>query len=189
MIALDKQDRSRQDRVWINSEDYLIQTDFSYWIGFSEKQKQLQKSVEGHTYDEFNYLYKVITLDGKEYGIPENLEEGYKELCKFYQNEQPLPHSTGKQTNVRGIDWLIDSEYIHSAFLQQYGIDLETSDMHWHKFLSLFNGLTGTKLNDIMSARFYTKPVKNDKKDGMEEMKNAWKLETLEYKKEKFKMR
>ena len=91
---------------------------------------------------------------------------------------------------ARAFDWLIDSDYIYSAFLQQYGIDLETADMHWHKFLSLFNGLTGTKLNDIISARLYVKPSKNDKKDGMEEIKNAWKLEALDiFKKEAFKMK
>jgi hypothetical protein len=192
LIALDKLDRSRQDRVWIDGEDYLIHTDFPYWIGFGKKFEQFQREgIKKFSLFELDYLYKIMkTSGGKEYGIPENRAKGYEELCKFYRNDQPLPHPTGKQSGIRGVDWLIDSEYIYTAFIQQYGIDLETTDMHWHKFLSLFNSLTGTKLNDIMSARFYKKPSKNKKEDPMEEMRNAWKLETLdEFKKEIFKMR
>jgi hypothetical protein len=191
LIALDKLDRARQDRVWVDGEDYLIHTSFHFWVAFGKKFERLQREgIKEFPLFELDYLYKVITVGGKDYGVPEDRAKGYEELCKFYYNDQPLPHPAGKQTNIRAIDWLIDSEYVYSAFLQQYGIDLETTDMHWHKFLSLFNGLTGTKLNDIMSARFYTKPSKNDKTDGMEEMKNAWKLETLdEFKKEPFKMR
>jgi len=183
MIPLDKADRSRQSSIWVGGEEYLIQTAFHYWINFDKKVQTIKD------YSELDYLYKVIAADGKEYGVPEDRAKGYEELCKFYRNDQPLPHPTGKQS-ARTLDWLIDSEYIYCAFLQQYGIDLETEDMHWHKFLSLFNGLTGTKLNDIISARLYEKPKKNDKKDGMEEIKNSWRLETLDgFKKEQFKMR
>ena len=185
MIPLDKADRSRQSSIWIDGEEYLIQTDFHYWISFGKK----MEGAKEINLLELDYLYKVMTVDGRDYGVPEDRAKGYGELCKFYQNDQPLPHPTGKQ-GARALDWLIDSEYIYTAFLQQYGIDLETNDMHWHKFLSLFNGLTGTKLNDIISARLYEKPKKNDKRDGMEEIKNSWKLETLDvYKKETFKMR
>ena len=185
MIPLDKADRSRQSGIWVDGEEYLIHTAFHYWISFGKK----MEGAKEINLLELDCFYKIITVGGKEYGIPENRAKGYEELCKFYRNDQPLPHPAGKQ-GARAFDWLIDSEYIYAAFLQQYGIDLETEDLHWHKFLSLFNSLTGTKLNDIISARLYEKPVKNDKKDGMEELKNAWKLETLDaFKKEPFKMR
>jgi len=184
LIPLDKVDRSRQSSIWVDGEEFLIQTEFQYWISFGKKMEAKEINLL-----ELDYLYKIISVDGKEHGIPENRQAGYEELCKFYQNEQPLPHPTGKQ-GARAFDWLIDSEYIFAAFLQQYGIDLETENMHWHKFLSLFNSLTGTKLNDIIQARLYEKPKKNDKRDGMEEMKNSWKLEILDvFKKEPFKMR
>jgi len=182
LIPLDKADRSRQSSIWVDGEEFLIHTDFHYWISFGKK----IESPEINLF-EFDYLYKIISVDGKGYGIPENRQAGFEELCKFYQNAQPLPHPTGKQ-GVRAFDWLIDSEYITAAIIQQYGIDIETTDTHWHRFLMLFNGLKDTKFNDIVQARLYEKPKK--KSDGMEEMKNAWKLETLDaFKKEPFKMR
>jgi len=182
LIQLDKADRSRQSSIWVDGEEFLIQTDFHYWISFGKKMEAKEINLL-----ELDYLYKIITVDGREYGIPEDRQKGYEELCKFYQNEQPLPHPTGKQ-GVRAFDWLIDSEYIFAAFLQQYWINIRTTDMHWHDFMALFNGLKDTKFNDIVQARLYEKP--NKKMDGMEEMKNAWKLETLDvFKKEPFKMR
>jgi len=189
MIALDKKDRSRQDRVWVDGQDYLIHTAFWRWIAFGKKFEQMQREgVEEFSLFELDHYYKEITVNGKKYGVPENRFAGYEELCKFYHNDQPLPRPTNK-SNVRGVDWLIDSEYIYCAFLQQYKIDLVTTDLHWHSFLSLFNGLTETKLNDIMSARYYTKPTKA-KKEPMEEARDAWKLETLEvFKKKPFVMR
>jgi len=73
--------------------------------------------------------------------------------------------------------------------MQQYGINILEKDLHWHDFLALFYGLRETKINDIMSARYYTKPGKS-KRDPMEEMREAWKLEALEeFKPEPFKMR
>ena len=177
MIALNKKDRSRQDRVWIDGQDYLIHTEFYHWIAFGKKFENMHREgIEKFSLCDLDYLYKVITLDGVNYGIPENKLAGYEELCKFYNNEQPLPRPIGK-TNIIGIDWLIDSEYIYSAFLQQYGIDLIKTDLHWHDFLSLFNGLRETKLNDIMSSRFYTNT--KSKKDPMEESRKAWELESF----------
>jgi len=185
MIPLDKKDRSRQSSIWVDGEEYLIQTDFHYWISFGKK----MEGAKEINLLELDCLYRIMTVDGRDYGIPENRLKGYEELCKFYRNDQPLPHPAGKQ-GARAFDWLIDSDYIYAAFLQQYGIDLEITDMHWHKFMALFYGLKDTKFNDIMSARLYEKPKKNDKRDGMEELKNAWELETLgAFKKEPFKMR
>jgi len=187
LIALDKLNRSRQDRVWIDGEDYLIHTSFPYWIAFGKKFETMQKEgVKEFSLEELDYLYMVIsTKDGKEYGIPEDRLKGYEELAKFFQNDQPLPHP-GKQTNVKGIDWIIDSEYVYAAFLQQYKINLIEQDLHWHDFLSLFNGLTETKLNEIISARYIEDGKETTK--GMKKLRETWRLETLD-KPEPFKMR
>ena len=138
-----------------------------------------KEGVNSFNLYELDYLYKIIKLGDQEYGIPENREAGYKELCKFFRNDQPLPHSVGKQSNVKAVDWLIDSEYINCAFIQQYGIDLIKADLHWHDFLSLFNGLRETKLTDIISARYYSKSKKPKSYDPMDEMRLSWELESL----------
>ena len=40
-------------------------------------------------------------------------------------------------------DWDLefDADEIYTSFLQQYGLDLYESDMHWYKFLALLSGL------------------------------------------------
>jgi hypothetical protein len=39
-----------------------------------------------------------------------------------------------------------DADYIYSAFLEQYGIDLNETKMHWWKFRTLFNGINENTL-------------------------------------------
>ena len=47
-----------------------------------------------------------------------------------------------------------DADYIYSAFLTQYGIDLTVSDLHWWKFISLFRGLGDEhKISKLMALR------------------------------------
>jgi len=218
VVNLDKQDRSRQASVWVDGDEYPIHTEFWYWVSFCKKFERMQREgVKEFSLDELDYLYKAPEYikprkksvferlkslfkkpaeakPGRSH-IPGNRAAGYQELQKFYLNEQPLPRP-GKQSKVRGMDWLIDSEYIYAAFMQQYGIDLIAADLHWHSFLALFNGLMETRLNEIMSTRYYIRPVKGAK-DPMEEvyrekeeLREAWKLETLEeFKPEPFKMR
>jgi hypothetical protein len=178
MIDLSKtaENRQRQDSIWVSGAEYKIHTPFPFWIAFEKKFGDWRKEGrKGFFYEEFDYLYAL--------GIPEDREIGFEELSKFYRNEQPLPNPTGKTSSVRGVDWLLDSEYIYSAFLQQYGIDLLASDIHWHNFLSLFNGLAGTRLNDIISARYNA-----DKKGPMREMREAWELPEPETERPIFEM-
>lgn len=42
----------------------------------------------------------------------------------------------------RVYDYDYDAEYIYSAFLQQYGIDLQIEQIHWWKFRAMFKALT-----------------------------------------------
>jgi len=193
LISLDKVNRSRQDRVWIGDEDYLIHTDFCYWISFGKIHDKIQRG-EKILLSEFNYLYNVTTLKGKDYGIPENIEEGYRQLVKFYINEQPLPKDVGRYSKVKTLDWDIDSERICEVFLREWGIDLETTDMHWHRFQGLLNSYL-YNLDKVMEARLYEKKdFKNTKKyleyenQIKKESREMWSLESLN-KKEPFKMR
>ena len=53
------------------------------------------------------------------------------------------------------LDFEQDAGRIHAAFLQVYGIDLRTTDMHWWLFLSLFRSLPaeGTDLARAIEIR------------------------------------
>ena len=52
------------------------------------------------------------------------------------------------------ISYIKDDALIYAAFLQQYGIDLADSELHWHKFRALLDGLTeDTQLVKVMRYR------------------------------------
>lgn len=42
----------------------------------------------------------------------------------------------------RVYDYEYDADYIYTAFLQQYGVDLQEESLHWWKFRAMFQALT-----------------------------------------------
>ena len=50
-------------------------------------------------------------------------------------------------------DFKIDAEYFISAFLIQYNINLFEDDLHWWKFLALFNALDKCELTERIHYR------------------------------------
>ena len=184
MISLDKVDRSRQKSVWVGGIEYLIHTGFFHWLAFEKK--VLGKTITHEMLPEFDYLYVG--------GIPDDRAAGYNELLKFWRNEQPLPKDLGRENKTRTIDWHIDSERICEVFLRLYGIDLETQNIHWHKFLGLFYSYL-CNLDKVIEARVYekkdfkkTKEFKEYEEKTKLESKEMWSLESLE-EKPLFKMR
>ena len=98
-----------------------------------------------------------------------------KELERFLYNPSSTPRSDS--TGVKTLDYVQDGEYIYSAFMQLYGIDLTECDMHWHKFLALANNIVGdsTLWGYAKSVRGYEKPSKNDTQDkAYQRAKEAW---------------
>jgi len=186
MLSLDKADRSRQSSIWVGGNEYLIHTAFHYWINFDKKVQSIKD------YSELDYLYKVVTADGKDYGVPEDRQKGYDELVKFFINKQPLPRDTGEK-GINTVDFDLDSERIYCAFLERYDINLITTDLHWHDFQALWHNLFWP-LKEVIDARLYEKPVQMSEKQlkAKEEARGLlrrcmWMLEAE--KKEQFKMR
>ena len=161
MIDLSKalEARQRQRAVVVHGIEYEVNTQFYWWISFENKFKG-----EPPRFGELDCLYK--------FAAPDDRQAGFIELEKFYLNAQPLPRPSGRRKiSAVATDWLIDSEYIWAAFIQQYGIDLLKEDLHWHSFLALFNALIGTKLNEAIQWRFSA-----DKKGPMKELREAWEI-------------
>ena len=51
-------------------------------------------------------------------------------------------------------DFEKDAELIYAGFVQQYGIDLQTENMHWWKFMILLENLgSDTRLNRVIEYR------------------------------------
>ena len=71
-----------------------------------------------------------------------------------------------------------DAPYIYAAFKEQYGIDLTEVEMHWWKFMALFESLNeDTKMSRIMYYRkVSTSGLPKEKRAFLNEMKKLYKI-------------
>lgn len=68
-------------------------------------------------------------------------KQAIEQAIWFYSRGRKESESsgTGKHKEIYSFEY--DDEYIYSAFLEQYGIDLNLEELHWWKFKALFRGL------------------------------------------------
>lgn len=162
MIDLTK--KGLPNAAWINGIPYSIYTDFRLWMRF---EIEVSKLKQGQNLD-VSYLFKNI--------MPSHCD--LRELFAFSRPVSELPRQL-HHSDVISLDYEIDSDYIYSAFLGQYGIDLvEIEELHWHKFLALLKGLKEDEMiTKIMTYRCYEKS--NEKEDIFEKLKYAWQIERI----------
>lgn len=155
--------------ITVGGREFLVKTDFRYWLLFYELIKQDDVKL--------NDLYFLFEND-----IPN--EDFSKELVEFFTN----PNSTPKDNGGSGenvIDYIEDGEYIYSSFKYAYGIDLLTDNLHWHQFKALVIGLpNNTIMGQIMGFRGYKKDTRSFDKV-QEELKRTWALPKVKSKEEK----
>lgn len=145
-----------QDSIIVHGENYFIKTSHTFWFRFAEL-----IAVKSLLTD-FDFLYEA--------SIPEDRQAGFNELIKFFYPEKELPRATGGSSE-RVIDYTIDADLIYAGVLQQYGVDLIDKPIHWHKVKAMIDGLTGTKLNDVISFR-----LADNKDKHLQKYKEAWRL-------------
>ena len=121
---------------------YYIQTSFKYWLRFLELLEN--KDIVPN---DFDFMYKGSK--------PSKRQDGVLALMQFCSPPELLPRFQESEEGGKVVDYIIDADYIYAAFLEQYSIDLISSDMHWYKFQALFKGLHDTKLNEIIGYRLY----------------------------------
>ena len=130
--------------------------------------------------------------------IPTDIPEAIEQILYFYRGGKSAPKGTGvgKGKSVQVYDYEYDSELIYSAFMTQYGIDLQDIDfLHWWKFKALFRGLKedneivkimnfrGVDLNQIKDKeqkKYYKKmkelykiPINNDEQEKLDKITEA----------------
>ena len=151
--------------VRINGRPFSVHTDFRLWMRFEIEAGKLE---QGKALD-ISYLFK-------------NDRPAYCDLTDLFAFSRPasvLPRDTGRHFKTILLDYELDADYIYSAFLGQYGIDLvDVGELHWHKFLALMKGLKEDEMIcKIMGYRAYEKS--DSKKDIYEEQKLAWEIEKI----------
>lgn len=79
----------------------------------------------------------------------------YDPSAHYGRTESALSKGGGRPRKSKQlISYAKDDALIYAAFMQQYGIDLADSEIHWHKFRALIEGLTeDTQLVKVMRYR------------------------------------
>ena len=133
----------------LGGAEYPINTDFRVSILF-------ELMMEDASVPEEQKAIKAVKLFYPELPPVELLHEAVKALLWFYQagKEQKTPkrrvNAEGEETDETAEDDYVeriysfeyDDDYIYSAFLSQYRIDLQDIEyLHWWKFRAMFRAL------------------------------------------------
>lgn len=130
--------------VEVNGIEYEINTNFRTSILFEMmmQDNELDDDLKvGLTLEQY-YLTNDIDDELIRHLI-NNKNEAIEKILWFYRcGKDTKKYNGGNGKSVKIYDYDCDDEYIYSAFLDQYGIDLqEVEYLHWWKFKAMFNSL------------------------------------------------
>lgn len=160
----------------VNGKYLKINTGFKAWFRFAKAIKRAK------TDDDILNALKPVFLDK----IPMcDAEEALKSCFNFFVNAKSFVNhdADGEASTAIAYDLELDSNYIFSAFLEQYGIDLTERDIHYYKFIALFDSLSeNTLFKRIVSIR--TKDIsKEDSKmqESYRKLQKAFEISEYSY--------
>lgn len=120
--------------VDIKGQNYFFDSDFRNFIKF-------ETLMEDSGIDEQKKGELALNLFFDE--IPTDIAGAFACILTFYSpnsESDSKNQSAGKQKRIYSFEY--DADYIYSAFLADYGIDLQDIEqLHWWKFRALFKGL------------------------------------------------
>ena len=130
------------ESVNINGDEYEINSDFRTSMLF-------EMMMQDDTLEDAEKTAQAVQLYYPE--IPDDIDAAVEELLWFYgcgKNDDPSrKRLQQKKSHSRVYSFEYDDDYIYSAFITQYGIDLQDIEyLHWWKFRSMFNSLTDDNL-------------------------------------------
>ena len=133
--------------VGINGVLYKINSDYRTSIIFANYIQENEELTEKDIIYILELYYPVI---------PKDIEQAINYIFWFYRcgEEENKSNSTSVGNNKRIFDYEEDAQYIYSAFLSQYRIDLQEIEyLHWWKFKALFEALDNN--NEIVKIMQY----------------------------------
>lgn len=144
-------------KIEIDNEEYEINTNFRESILFELMMQDNSISEEDKIIQALELYYPKL---------PKDLNKAIEGILWFYRcgkdEVENKNKGTGKSTNVYSFEY--DDDYIYSAFLDQYGVDLQDVDyLHWWKFKAMFRGLKED--NEIVKIMGYRAMDVNKIKD------------------------
>lgn len=138
------------NEITVDNVSYAIRTDYRIWIMF--EQLLLDDTINDN--DKNQAVYNLLFPDV----APPQTNEAISKILDFYccgKTGSLIVNETSSNSRRCIYDYDVDDEYIYSAFLQQYSIDLQmVNHLHWWQYRALFKGLTDKcKISEIMSYR------------------------------------
>lgn len=122
--------------VNIEGIEYEINSDFRTSILFELLMQDLEIEDGEKTIQALELYYREC---------PHNIEEAVNKMLWFYSCNKERELKSNRKTGSKAeqiYDFDYDDEYIYSAFLDQYGIDLNDIEyLHWWKFKAMFKSL------------------------------------------------
>lgn len=122
--------QSPPEALTICGRVYPIDTDFRVWMKF-----QQALTAKGTDREKAERLCAMM----ERMGLPPG-QEALDAMLEFFTAASNEKQAGGKNRPM-AYDFEKDSEFIYSAFLGAYQIDLETARLHWWKFKALFKSL------------------------------------------------
>lgn len=130
--------------VVIDGVEYKINSDFRTSILFSLLIEDNDVNEQDKILGALQLYYDVI---------PNNINSAIDGIINFYlcnDNNNTSSGSLKNKSNKKVLDYEIDSNYIYSAFLTQYHIDLQDIEyLHWWKFKAMLESLN----DDLMLSK------------------------------------
>lgn len=160
--------------VFINGMEYLINWNYRVWMQF--------EVIRSENSEDKDKILKLLQLCYPK--IPENIGEAIDKMLWFYRCGEEEHKEENKQRYQRreskspAFSFTQDAPYIYAAFKEQYRIDLTECDMHWWKFMALFESLNeDTKMSKIMYYRkASTSGMPKERRAFINEMKKLYRI-------------
>lgn len=131
--------------VEINGKDYAINSDFRISVAFEDILADKSLSKEQALYEGLNLYYPIM---------PDDIVQALEKMLWFYLCGEDFNPQTEKKSNRKRIySSSYDFKYIYAGFVQQYGIDLYTDELHWWKYRALLFGLSDCMFEKILGYR------------------------------------
>lgn len=149
---------------------YPIDTDFQTGIMISQ-------CLEDKELSEREKIYTALSLLFPQEDMRPPFSEAVEAL-EWWMTEFNHDKHKKQESGPRAVDFDIDQWRIYAAFLNQYGIDLNNTKMHWFCFMGLLSNLeecSFSRVIDIRQKKITGKMQKEEKKYFIE-MKKVYAL-------------
>lgn len=156
-----------------------IETSYKIWI-------QVWQIQERPDLEATKKIFGILYLAYPDESMPvvsQNKDEALEAALKFLDRTlgdttppRPLTQREKRIKDMRLFDWDWDSARVIADFMREYNIDLaDDQDMHWWRFMSLFNGLSDTSATmeaiSIRAADIDAKGMSSEQKKHLRERK------------------